>query len=412
MIDLLGAFVRNVDYLFVGRWLGAATLGIYTLAFRIPDLVVRDLCLTLSQVLLPVYARVRQDPAAIRATFLAAASYVTALTAPMALGLALVAEPLVLTAFGERWREVAAVLPSICVYALLISLTYNLGDLYKALGRPDVLTRLSLLRAGDRGSRDRVRRGGRRKRCRGGLGTGRRRRGRRGREPPLRAADSSVSRWDRCSRSMLPIGGACAFMAVVVLALRSFVDESAAVAQLLVCVAAGASAYALALRLVAREFWDQGLRVLLEATSRRRVVGWGHAVTIRLAYLLPHAPEALRDLHHRRDRGARAAGSGDRAVCAVAGSRARARNRTATIGDRRERAERGRRAAVLAGPRAEANARDLVGRAESALRLTEALRARGARDREPQRCSPSACGAAESCTCTRTSRPTLRSRPG
>jgi PST family polysaccharide transporter len=272
VIDLLGAFVRNVDYLFVGRWLGAATLGIYTLAFRIPDLVVRDLCLTLSQVLLPVYARVREDPAAIRTTFLAAASYVTALTAPMALGLALVAQPLVLTAFGERWREVATVLPSICVYALLISLTYNLGDLYKALGRPDLLTRLSLLRAAVAvpaiGFAAAV--GG----SAAAVGWA---------QAGVAAVGVSANllfagRYlglpvGPALAQMLPIGGACAFMAVVVLALRSSVDELPAVAQLLVCVAAGASAYALALRLVAREFWDQGLRVLLGATSRRRVAG-------------------------------------------------------------------------------------------------------------------------------------------
>jgi PST family polysaccharide transporter len=146
-VDLLGAFVRNVDYLLVGRFLGAATLGAYTLAFRIPDLLVRNLCITLGQVLLPLYANVRHDPRAIESTFIASISYVTALTAPIAIGLALIAEPLVAIALGERWRAVAVVLPSICAYALLISFTFNLGDLYKALGRPDVLTRLSLLRA-------------------------------------------------------------------------------------------------------------------------------------------------------------------------------------------------------------------------------------------------------------------------
>jgi O-antigen/teichoic acid export membrane protein len=30
--------VRNLDYVFVGRLLGAAALGTYTLAFRLPDL--------------------------------------------------------------------------------------------------------------------------------------------------------------------------------------------------------------------------------------------------------------------------------------------------------------------------------------------------------------------------------------
>src|SRR4030095_1489821 len=139
----------------------------------------------------PVYARLREDPAGIRGTFLATVGYVTALTAPMAIGLALVAEPFVITAFGERWRGVAEVIPSICCYALFISLTHNVGDLYKALGRAGSLTRRALPRAarsggaarfggapgtaarGGRRARDLARGVGRRQLRRGRVGAGR-----------------------------------------------------------------------------------------------------------------------------------------------------------------------------------------------------------------------------------------------
>ncbi len=146
-IDLLGALIRNADSVLVGRLLGAATLGVYTLAFRIPDLLIRNLATMLGQVLLPVYARLQSDRDAVHATFVSSASYVFALTAPMAAGLALLAEPVVVGFFSEKWIDVATVIPPICLYALLASLSFNVGDLYKALGRPDVLTRLSLLRA-------------------------------------------------------------------------------------------------------------------------------------------------------------------------------------------------------------------------------------------------------------------------
>lgn len=145
-IGLLGAVVRNLDNLLVGRLLGAATLGVYVLAFRIPDLLVRNLAVLVGQVLLPTYAKAKDDPAVLRKSFLASNSYVFALTSPLALGLAIVAEPMVITLFSERWRPVVTVIPPICLYALFISISFNAGDLYKALGRPEVLTRLSLLR--------------------------------------------------------------------------------------------------------------------------------------------------------------------------------------------------------------------------------------------------------------------------
>lgn len=145
-VDLMGAFIRNVDNLFVGRLLGAVALGVYVLAFRIPDLLVRNLCQLLGQVMLPVYAKVRHDPAAIRAAFVATLGYVFAITAPMAIGLAIVAEPLVVALFSDKWAAVIPVIPPICVYALLGSLSYNVGDLFKAVGRPDLLTRIGVVR--------------------------------------------------------------------------------------------------------------------------------------------------------------------------------------------------------------------------------------------------------------------------
>jgi lipopolysaccharide exporter len=145
-VNSLGAAVRNLDYLIVGRVLGAIALGVYTLAFRLPDLLIRNLVAVLGQVLLPVYSRLREERAAVAPAFLTTTAYVVALTAPLAIGLAALAEPIVLTVFSEKWRDVVPVVLPICLYALFVSISYNIGDLYKALGRPDVLTRLGLLR--------------------------------------------------------------------------------------------------------------------------------------------------------------------------------------------------------------------------------------------------------------------------
>jgi PST family polysaccharide transporter len=269
-VDLLGAFVRNLDYLLVGRLLGAATLGVYTLAFRIPDLLIRDLCLTLGQVLLPVYANAQGEPATIRSAFRATTAYVAAVTAPMAIGLALVAEPLVITAFSDKWREMASVLPPICAYAFFVSLAFNLGDLYKALGRPELLTRLSILRAciaapaigfaaGVVGTATAV-----------------------GWAQALVAGIALVANFTvaravlglpvgSALARILPIGMACGVMAAAVVSVAPVLETSSAATQLLACSLVGAAAYAAALRLLAREFCEDGVRALLEVLSRRRV---------------------------------------------------------------------------------------------------------------------------------------------
>ncbi len=148
VVSTLGALLTNSDYLLVGRFLGAAALGVYSVAFRIPELLITQFCNVIAIVIFPVYARMQdEEPQALRLGFLATTRYVAMVTVPMGLGLALLAEPFVLAVFTEKWREAIPVLRAIAIYALLYSLAYNAGDVYKAQGRPALLTRLALLRA-------------------------------------------------------------------------------------------------------------------------------------------------------------------------------------------------------------------------------------------------------------------------
>lgn len=146
-IDGLGILMLNLDYLVIGRYMGAAALGVYTLAFRVPELLVKQFCNIVGNVTFPVYSQMRDDPQALRQGFLVTMRYLTMITIPLGLGLALVAEPFVLTFFTEKWAEAIPVMAAISLYTLLRSLVFNSGSVYKAMGRPGLLSRLSLIQA-------------------------------------------------------------------------------------------------------------------------------------------------------------------------------------------------------------------------------------------------------------------------
>src|SRR4051812_28622426 len=59
-VDVLAAIQSNVDYVFVGRVLGVGALGVYTLAFRLPDLIINNLTIVASMVLFPAFALVER----------------------------------------------------------------------------------------------------------------------------------------------------------------------------------------------------------------------------------------------------------------------------------------------------------------------------------------------------------------
>lgn len=148
VINILGVVLMNVDYIFVGKFLGADALGTYMLAFRLPELVILQFCgVVTGKVFFPMYAAIRDDQQALNKVFLSATQYVALVTVPLGLGMALVAEPLVLTIFGAKWLDAVPIMQAISIYALFLSLGYNIGDIYKAQGRTMILTKLSLLRA-------------------------------------------------------------------------------------------------------------------------------------------------------------------------------------------------------------------------------------------------------------------------
>jgi PST family polysaccharide transporter len=144
-MNIISVFVLNVDYLLVGRYLGAEALGVYTLAFRVPEMTVLQLCNIVAQVIFPVFATIRHDSEALGRGFLKTARYVALITVPAGVGMALLAEPIVLVFLGEKWIEVVPVMRAIALYSAFISLGYNAGDVYKAQGKPGILTVLSLI---------------------------------------------------------------------------------------------------------------------------------------------------------------------------------------------------------------------------------------------------------------------------
>lgn len=144
--DLVSIVLLNLDYLLVGRFLGTEALGVYTLAFRLPDLVVLQFARSLSSVIFPIYSKMRGIPESMARGFFMTTRYISLITVPLGLGLALVARPFTQIVFTQKWIEAVPAIQGIAIYSLLLSLSYNAGGAYKASGRPQINTWTGLFR--------------------------------------------------------------------------------------------------------------------------------------------------------------------------------------------------------------------------------------------------------------------------
>jgi O-antigen/teichoic acid export membrane protein len=146
--DGLSIILNNLDYFLIGRFLGAAALGVYSLAFRIPELLINQFSRVIGDVTFPVFTKMEVDrETSLRRGFLATVQYSNMIVFPLGVGLALVAEPFVLVAFTEKWAEAIPVTRAIALFATFRASVFNAGVVYKVQGRPGLLARIQLWQA-------------------------------------------------------------------------------------------------------------------------------------------------------------------------------------------------------------------------------------------------------------------------
>jgi len=141
-IDALTAVESNIDYLFVGRVLGPAALGLYSIGFRLPDMLIMSLPMVAGRVLFPALAAV--PPGRRADAFLLSLRYTMMLSMPLAAGLAALAQPIVAGLFGPKWEGSVDAMRVLALYALFQTVNIPAGTAYKASGRPHILLALSI----------------------------------------------------------------------------------------------------------------------------------------------------------------------------------------------------------------------------------------------------------------------------
>ena len=146
-VNVLAAVLHHADLVVVARMLGAATLGFYQMAYKVPEMTVTLLMRTASKVLFPTFSKLQKDERLMWDAYLETLRYVSLMIVPASVGLFLLAEPIVLSLFGEVWRPAVPLLRALAVYAGARGLGTHSGDILKATGRPGLLAAIGVFKA-------------------------------------------------------------------------------------------------------------------------------------------------------------------------------------------------------------------------------------------------------------------------
>ncbi len=142
IVDVGAVIFYNTDYLFIGRVLGATSLGLYSIGFRIPELAILNVAHVAADVLFPAYSAL--DRKRLREGYLTSLRYLTMLTVPLAAGLCVLARPLILAVFGHKWAGSIPVTRAIAGYTLFATLAIPPGTVLKVTRRAWLMVAFSI----------------------------------------------------------------------------------------------------------------------------------------------------------------------------------------------------------------------------------------------------------------------------
>jgi len=133
---LLIYFTRWADELLIGAFLGPAALGFYTVGNRMLRMLIQVTSSLIDRVSFPVYAKLQDKPARLKAAFYKSTSFAALIAFPVFLATAVLAPQIVELFFGSKWADSVPIMQLLAFFGLIQVLTYLNGTTIKALGKP------------------------------------------------------------------------------------------------------------------------------------------------------------------------------------------------------------------------------------------------------------------------------------
>jgi O-antigen/teichoic acid export membrane protein len=146
--SIMGFLTKQGDDAFLAWLLGATPLGLYQMAYRLAKAPNTEVTHVVSRVAFPAYSKLQDDTAKLRAAFYRTIKVTTLVSFPAAVGIIAVAPTFVRAFLGESWLAMVPAMQLLAVYGMTVSFGSVFGEIWKAVGRPDLITKFGVVALG------------------------------------------------------------------------------------------------------------------------------------------------------------------------------------------------------------------------------------------------------------------------
>ena len=133
--------VLQGDDIFVGKMLGLTFLGFYQLAYRIANIPATELSTVITKVTFPAYAKLQDNMARLRDSFLKVLHLTAVVLFPLAAGIIVLAPDFTFVFLGSKWMPMVPAIKVLALGGLVRAIGVTTGAIFLGVGRPEISTR-------------------------------------------------------------------------------------------------------------------------------------------------------------------------------------------------------------------------------------------------------------------------------
>lgn len=143
---LIDTLYQNMYYVIIGKFFSPADLGFFTRAKGFVDLPSTNLDAVMTRVTYPVLSQMQDDKVKLKAGYKRMIKSIMFISSVLLVGMAAIAEPMIITLIGEPWRQAILYLQIISFIGMLYPLHALNLNMLQVLGRSDLFLRLEIIK--------------------------------------------------------------------------------------------------------------------------------------------------------------------------------------------------------------------------------------------------------------------------
>lgn len=144
-VNIMALCRLKADQFVVAAVLGPSALGAYFLAARIPEIAIFSVNVAITTVAFPSFSRIVRENGPLPEIYLRTVRAAMLLMVPVSVGIAATSGQIVAVFFGPDWTASIPVLATLALGGIPLTLGWSSGDVFKATGRPQLLTTVTLI---------------------------------------------------------------------------------------------------------------------------------------------------------------------------------------------------------------------------------------------------------------------------